>query len=150
MIRLLKENCIKHAKSVFEVESDLRSFYGSQEAKASRYRQDIREKSEVGCAIAGMLKPVWKQAKIDNRRPIVAIGVGNFKDRNDGSVKANRIISNMKIQAIGERILVCYVDEFRMSISCCRCHKKVKIKGQSVVCNDPEWGGALDPKSGFK
>ncbi|KAF9436836.1 hypothetical protein BGZ76_002832 [Entomortierella beljakovae] len=66
---------------------DLGSFYGSQEGKPP----DIGENSKVARAIAGMVKPVQIKAKIDSRRSIVAVGDGNFKDRNGRSVKSEQV-----------------------------------------------------------
>lgn len=38
-------------------------------------------------------------------------------------------------------MLVYCVDEFRTSVFCCRCHKRMKTKGRAVICQDPMCGG---------
>ena len=56
-------------------------------------------------------------------------------------------------------MVVCCVDEFRTSISCCKCHKRAQTKGLLVICPDPTCARLhpsnydaihmLDPKAGL-
>ncbi|KAG0360098.1 hypothetical protein BC939DRAFT_498771 [Gamsiella multidivaricata] len=122
------------------VEQDLRGFYGSKGLKVARYRMEQREKSEVGRAIGGMLRTAYMRAKTDQRRPMVVIGDGDFRDKGGGLVKSNRFISRLQSQATGMGMLMCCVDELRTSISFCRFYKRVETQGRSVVCPDPACG----------
>ncbi|KAF9082462.1 hypothetical protein BGX27_004528 [Mortierella sp. AM989] len=139
----LKDSYHQHAKSVFAVERDLRDFYASLTFKIARYRKEQGEKAEVGRAIGGMLRTARLRAK--DRRVMVVIGDGDFKGRNGAPVMANKFISRLQSQAKGEGMLVCCVDEFRTSISCCNCHQRVKTKGRSVICPDFTCGGLRPP-----
>ncbi|KAG0304984.1 hypothetical protein BGZ98_004744 [Dissophora globulifera] len=150
----------EHVKSVFAVEKDLREFYGSRGLKVAKYRREQGEKAEVDRAIAGMLKATRERASIAERRGLVVIGDGDFRGKGGGPIKANKFISRLQSKATGEGMLVCCVDEFRTSIFCCRCHKRVITKGRSVICLDPTCGGnraleydtnhLLNPKAGLQ
>ncbi|KAF9997535.1 hypothetical protein BGZ65_006888 [Modicella reniformis] len=100
------------------------------------------------------------RTRADDRRAIVVIGDGDFRSRGGGHVKCNKFTSRLYDQAKGEGMLACYVDEFRTSIFCCKCHQRMQTKGRSVVCPDPTCGGRrsveydkarnLDPKTGLQ
>ncbi|KAF8921664.1 hypothetical protein BGZ58_004052, partial [Dissophora ornata] len=125
----------EYAKSVFAVERELRTFYGSKEFKVTRYRKEQGEKAEVGRAINGMLKVARMRAKIDKRKAMVVIGDGDFKGKNGTPVRANKFISSLQRQ-------------------------KMQTKGRSVLCPDSTCGGyrspeynsthKLDPKTGLQ
>ena len=92
----VQESYHEYAQSVFEVEQDLRSFYGSRGLKVARYRKDEGEKAEVGRAIGGMMKAVRTRSVIEERRPLVVIGDGDFRGRGGGAVKSNKFVSQLK------------------------------------------------------
>ena len=77
----VQESYREYAQSVLKVEQDLRSLYGSKELKFARYRKDEGEKAEVGRAIGGTMKAVRARSVIEERRPLVVIGDGDFRGR---------------------------------------------------------------------
>ncbi|KAF8976016.1 hypothetical protein BGZ46_008655 [Entomortierella lignicola] len=150
----LKESYKAHTTSIFEVENDLRRFYGSKQLKVGRYHKDQGETSEVVRAIESMLratrgtvdqnKSESEQKTLAKRKPIVAIGDGNFSCRNPNAIRSKKFISKLQTMGTGKGMLVCCVDEFRTSIFCCRCHSRMKTRGRSVICQDPACGGKRD------
>lgn len=102
----VRKSYYEYAQSVFEVEQDLRSFYGSRGLKVARYRKDEGEKAEVGRAIGGMMKAVRARSVIEERRPLVVIGDGDFKGRGGGAVKSNKFVSQLKSTVLSMLVLL--------------------------------------------